>query len=78
MLQNLAANSASDMINRSVAQTFLSVFNISVGNEMQPGSCNVEWDASNYPSGVYFYKLVIGDDSYNGEYTETRKMVLVK
>jgi hypothetical protein len=32
----------------------------------------VEWDGSNYPSGVYFYKLV------SSEYSETKKMVLIK
>jgi hypothetical protein len=39
---------------------------------LQPGSYEVTWDASNYPSGVYFYKLITSD------YTETRKMALVK
>ncbi len=32
----------------------------------------VEWDASNYPSGIYFYKL-----ETNG-FTETKKMILIK
>ena len=32
----------------------------------------VEWDATNYPSGVYYYE-VIGDD-----FKESRKMMLVK
>jgi hypothetical protein len=31
-----------------------------------------EWDASNYPTGVYFYRVTADD------YKETRKMVLVK
>lgn len=31
-----------------------------------------EWDASNYPSGVYYYKLTAGN------YTETKKMILIK
>ena len=70
--QNLAANSTSNVINKSVAQIFLSVFNISAGNEMQPGSYNVDWDASNYPSGVYFYKLE------SGSFVESKKMVLIK
>jgi photosystem II stability/assembly factor-like uncharacterized protein len=39
---------------------------------LQPGTYEVEWDASNYTSGVYFYKLITSD------YTETRKMVLIK
>lgn len=43
-----------------------------INEEMKPGSYNVDWDASAYPSGVYFYKLIAGD------YTESKKMVLVK
>jgi hypothetical protein len=42
-------------------------------NERQlPGTYEESWDASNYPSGVYYYKLTAGD------YTETKKMVLIK
>jgi photosystem II stability/assembly factor-like uncharacterized protein len=43
-----------------------------VNEELQPGIYETEWDASNNPSGVYFYKLITAG------YTETRKMVLVK
>jgi hypothetical protein len=43
-----------------------------VSEKLSPGTYEVEWDGSNYPSGVYFYKLVTAD------YSETRKMVLVK
>ena len=45
---------------------------IIVNEELQPGSYNVDWDASNYPSGVYFYKLESGD------FVESKKMVLIK
>lgn len=45
---------------------------IIVNEEMQPGSYNVNWDASNYPSGVYFYKLESVD------FVESKKMVLIK
>jgi len=42
-------------------------------NEKQSASTyQVEWDGTNYPSGVYFYKLI------TDEYVETRKMVLIK
>lgn len=40
--------------------------------EFCAGKYEVEWDASNYPSGVYFYKLAAP------AYTETRKMILLK
>jgi hypothetical protein len=47
-----------------------------VNEQLSPGSYEVEWSAvgggSNCPSGVYFYKLI------TAEYTETRKMVLLK
>ncbi len=43
-----------------------------INQQMQSGSYSVDWDASNYPSGVYFYKL----ETEN--YTESKKMVLVK
>ncbi|MEO8512558.1 MAG: T9SS type A sorting domain-containing protein [Ignavibacteria bacterium] len=43
-----------------------------VNSELQPGSYETDWDASAYPSGVYYYKLE------SGSFTETRKMVLIK
>jgi glucose/arabinose dehydrogenase len=39
---------------------------------LSSGTYEVEWDASNYPSGVYFYRLT------NGDRTAERKMVVVK
>ena len=36
------------------------------------GRYEVEFDATNLPSGVYFYKLQAGD------FVETKKMVLMK
>jgi hypothetical protein len=42
-------------------------------DEYKPaGSYEVEWDASNYPSGVYFYQLKA--DSF----IEIKKMILIK
>jgi len=43
-----------------------------VNESLKPGSYEVEFDGSNYPSGVYYYKLTSGD------FTETKKMVLIK
>ena len=37
-----------------------------------PGAYTVRWDASSVSSGVYFYKLEAGD------FTQTRKLVLLK
>ncbi|NOS86017.1 MAG: T9SS type A sorting domain-containing protein [Ignavibacteria bacterium] len=50
-----------------------------VNEQMQPGSYTVNWDASNHPSGVYFYKLEVRQaGSSTGDFVESRKMVLVK
>ncbi len=43
-----------------------------VNEDMTAGSKTVTWDASEHSTGVYFYKLTAGD------FTETRKMMLLK
>lgn len=43
-----------------------------VNEKLAPGNYEVEFDASNYPSGVYYYKLE------TGSFSESKKMVLVK
>jgi hypothetical protein len=45
---------------------------ILVNEQMRPGSYEVMWDATNYPVGVYFYKLEAGSCA------ESRKMVLMR
>ena len=50
-----------------------------INEELKPGTYEIDWDASNFPSGVYYYKLVVGDNTNNGVgFAETKKMVLVK
>ncbi|MFI5144876.1 MAG: aryl-sulfate sulfotransferase, partial [Ignavibacteria bacterium] len=53
-----------DLLGRSVATL--------VNENLQPGYHEVEWNASNFSSGTYFYKLTAGD------FTDVKKMVLVK
>ncbi len=43
-----------------------------INEQLQSGTYETEWDGSNNPSGIYFYKLTAGD------YTETKKMLLIK
>jgi hypothetical protein len=43
-----------------------------VNVEKPAGTYRASWDASKMPSGVYFYRL------RSGEYTQTRKLVLLK
>lgn len=43
-----------------------------VNEELSPGSYEADWDASQFSSGVYFYKF------YTGKLTETKTMVFIK
>ena len=43
-----------------------------VNEKLSAGYYEVDWNASVYPSGVYFYRL------QTEGYTETRKMILIK
>lgn len=43
-----------------------------VDEKLNPGIFNIDWNALNYASGVYFYKLTAND------FVETKKLVLIK
>ncbi|HMQ67720.1 MAG TPA: 5'-nucleotidase C-terminal domain-containing protein [Ignavibacteria bacterium] len=43
-----------------------------VNEQLSPGSYSVEWNASNFSSGVYIYRL------QSGNFIETKKMTLIK
>ena len=43
-----------------------------VNERMGAGRYSVQWDAGTYPSGVYFYQMKTGN------FTETRRMILIK
>jgi photosystem II stability/assembly factor-like uncharacterized protein len=43
-----------------------------VNEKLSPGTYEVTWDGSSYPSGVYFYELITQD------YSQTKRMVLIK
>lgn len=45
---------------------------ILVNEQLTPGTYEVDFDGSKYSSGVYFYKLIAGN------FTETKKMMLIK
>ena len=57
----------------------ISVFDITgkelevlVNEKLQAGTYQTNWNASNFSSGVYFYRIQAG------EYSETKKMLLNK
>jgi hypothetical protein len=43
-----------------------------VNETLQPGTYEVDWNASAFPGGVYFYKLQAED------FTDTKKLILLK
>ena len=43
-----------------------------VNESLQPGTYEVSFDAGNFSSGVYYYKLSVG------QFTETKKMLMIK
>jgi hypothetical protein len=43
-----------------------------VNENLKPGTYKVDWNATKYPSGVYFYRITAG------EFTDTKKMILIK
>ncbi|MFI5144624.1 MAG: YCF48-related protein [Ignavibacteria bacterium] len=48
-------------------------------NEMQnAGSYNIEFDGSNFASGVYFYKLSVSNEQSETIFSDTKKMILMK
>jgi photosystem II stability/assembly factor-like uncharacterized protein len=60
-----------DILGREVQQL--------LNEEKKPGSYEITWDASDFASGVYFYKLMIRQaGSSTDEFNETKKMVLMK
>ncbi|MCI0715417.1 MAG: exo-alpha-sialidase [Chlorobi bacterium] len=48
-----------------------------INEELNPGTYEVDWDASNYPSGVYYYQLTVNSEQLT-QYADTKKMVLIK
>ena len=67
-------------VKRQTSNVKLNIYN-SLGKEvatlvnenLQPGSYEVDFEGSNYSSGVYFYRLLVG-----GNIIETKRMMLLK
>ncbi len=67
-------------VKRKTSNVKLVVFNVQgkevaslVNQHLIPGLYEVDWDGTNYPSGVYFYSMYI-----NGELRDSKKMLLIK
>jgi flagellar hook assembly protein FlgD len=48
-----------------------------VNEQQKPGYYKVNWDASNMPSGIYFYQIRICSNA-NNNFVRTNKMILMK
>ena len=62
----------SDLVSIKVFDVLGNEVSTLVNEKQTPGSYTVTFDGSNFPSGVYFYKLEAGD------FAETKRMVLLK
>ena len=49
-----------------------------VNRQLSAGSYKYNWEASSYPSGIYFYRLETDENTNGLMVTETKKMVLLK
>ncbi|MFI5211432.1 MAG: T9SS type A sorting domain-containing protein [Ignavibacteria bacterium] len=46
--------------------------NVLIDNELNPGSYEVKWNASNLSAGIYYYKL------YADDFVDSKKIFLLK
>ncbi len=49
-----------------------------VSEYQRPGRYRVTFSAENLPAGVYFYRLQVGGDKRAPDFTETKKMLLIR
>lgn len=68
-----ASENSFGVITKMVVYNMLgSRVDVLVNQSLKPGSYSVEWNASDFPSGVYFYSIS------SGNYRESKKMILLK
>jgi len=48
-----------------------------INKELKPGTYEIDFDGTNFPGGVYFYRLSVNKGSVQ-VYTETKKCILIK
>ncbi|MDD5361352.1 MAG: T9SS type A sorting domain-containing protein [Ignavibacteria bacterium] len=50
-----------------------------LNKSMNAGSYSITWNASSYPSGVYFYRIYVSDQTgRTADIIQTKKMILIK
>ena len=63
-IKGIVTLSIFDVLGREVATL--------INEQLTPGTYTIDWNASAFPSGIYFYRIQSGD------YTETKRMTLIK
>jgi len=51
---------------------------IMVNKNLRPGNYSVNFDASQFASGVYYYRLSVSGFNHTEDFVETKKMILLK
>lgn len=60
------------LVNITVYDILGRVVNTALNSILKPGNYEVVWDGNNYTSGIYYYTITVN------EFTESRKMILIK
>jgi hypothetical protein len=84
-IPNLPPNSSTrDSRSETNQKTEIRIFDISgkeaaalVNEYLNPGIYQIEYNGTNFPSGIYFYQLIISNERLT-IYKETKRMVIVK
>ena len=69
-----------------ISNVELSIYNILgqkvvtlVNKKQNAGVYQVGWDASGFASGIYYYRIEVGDPAKRtGEFQDVKKMILLK
>ena len=64
---------------RQLSSFFINPFICLVNEKLNTGSYEVEWNGSDYLSGVYFYRMEIHSNKIEENlFTDVKRMVLIK
>lgn len=73
---NIPSTNKNEYVKIQIIDVFGRVLETLIDKYQSPGKYSINWDADNYPSGVYLYSLQIGEKTT--KFYETKKMLLIK
>jgi hypothetical protein len=68
----------SGFVNLSIYNVLGRLVEVLINKEMEAGAYEYNFDASSLKSGVYFYTISVGSFGKSGNFTSTKKMVLIR